>query len=413
MRAKPFSNKKKKIQLQERRKRKQENQNDSSENNPIKVDTIADLLESTPTSNKLMSQWEPKSFSKKESVFENPLYISPIESLPRNSLEVSFEDIHGDTNDFFTIPVRPRWEYEMTKEFLEENERLYFKNWLKNIYQRSDLNELSYFEHNIEVWRQLWRVCEISDIILIVVDARHPVLHFPPSLYHHVVHILGKQMVLALTKTDLVGNIVVHAWKNYIVSKFPGLTTVDVSIFDESDSLKRRYTSPYGIGRLLSTLREASPSAFDSEWSEVLNKRASGDFSAPSAVGLNIEEVLTIGLIGHPNAGKSSLINSIVGKKVVSTSKTAGHTKHYQTIHISKHIRLCDCPGLIFPMKVPKWLQILSGLYNVAQVRDPYLPIYHLAQLMNLQKVPGITSNTGSSVLDVCEGNWVAVVIVS
>lgn len=34
---------------------------------------------------------------------------------------------------------------------------------------------LSYFELNLETWRQLWRVLEISDIILVIVDARYPV----------------------------------------------------------------------------------------------------------------------------------------------------------------------------------------------------------------------------------------------
>ena len=34
---------------------------------------------------------------------------------------------------------------------------------------------LSYFELNLETWRQLWRVLEISDIILVIVDIRYPV----------------------------------------------------------------------------------------------------------------------------------------------------------------------------------------------------------------------------------------------
>lgn len=37
------------------------------------------------------------------------------------------------------------------------------------------LKELSYFEMNLETWRQLWRVLEMSDIVLIIVDIRFPV----------------------------------------------------------------------------------------------------------------------------------------------------------------------------------------------------------------------------------------------
>ena len=71
-----------------------------------------------------------------------------------------------------------------------------------------------------------------------------------------------------------------------------------------------------------------------------------------------VDNVLTIGMIGQPNAGKSSLINSLVGKRVVSVSKTPGHTKHFQTIFVTKSVKLCDCPGLVFPSLVPKSLQV-------------------------------------------------------
>lgn len=75
---------------------------------------------------------------------------------------------------------------------------------------------------------------------------------------------------------------------------------------------------------------------------------------------------LTIGMVGHPNVGKSSVINCLCGEKKVSVSRTAGHTKRAQTIHLvlgSKDssangagdgdtqgaVDLLDCPGLVFP----------------------------------------------------------------
>ena len=63
---------------------------------------------------------------------------------------------------------------------------------------------------------------------------------------------------------------------------------------------------------------------------------------------------------GYPNVGKSSLMNGLVGHKVVSVSKTPGHTKHFQTIYLTPHVKLCDCPGLVFPSLVPKSLQAWS-----------------------------------------------------
>ena len=43
---------------------------------------------------------------------------------------------------------------------------------------------------------------------------------------------------------------------------------------------------------------------------------------------------LTIGCVGIPNVGKSSVMNALIGKKVVSVSKTPGHTKHFQTYEL-------------------------------------------------------------------------------
>lgn len=88
--------------------------------------------------------------------------------------------------------------------------------------------------------------------------------------------------------------------------------------------------------------------------------------------------MLTIGCVGQPNAGKSSLMNAIMGKKVVSVSKTPGHTKHFQTIFLTPNVRLCDCPGLVFPSKVPKTLQVLMGSFPIAQLREPFTAIRYL-----------------------------------
>lgn len=68
--------------------------------------------------------------------------------------------------------------------------------------------------------------------------------------------------------------------------------------------------------------------------------------------------ILTIGCLGQPNVGKSSVMNAMMGRKVVSVSKTPGHTKHFQTIFLTRNVRLCDCPGLVFPSNVPKAIQV-------------------------------------------------------
>ena len=88
----------------------------------------------------------------------------------------------------------------------------------------------------------------------------------------------------------------------------------------------------------------------------------------------NTKPLLSIGLCGHPNTGKTSLVNAIVGRKVASVSRTAGHTKHLQHIPLDypKGVYLIDCPGLIFPKEQPRFLGEVMGLYPIAQIREPF-----------------------------------------
>ncbi|KAG9344967.1 hypothetical protein JZ751_009507 [Albula glossodonta] len=90
--------------------------------------------------------------------------------------------------------------------------------------------------------------------------------------------------------------------------------------------------------------------------------------------------VLTLGCIGFPNVGKSSVLNSLVGRKVVSVSRTPGHTKYFQTYYLTPTVKLCDCPGLVFPSRVDKQLQILAGIYPVSQLQEPYSSVGYLCE---------------------------------
>ena len=48
----------------------------------------------------------------------------------------------------------------------------YFREYVEKLIEEHKDESLSYFELNLETWRQLWRVLERSDIMLLVVDAR-------------------------------------------------------------------------------------------------------------------------------------------------------------------------------------------------------------------------------------------------
>eukprot|EP00438_Fugacium_kawagutii_P026914 Skav209560 [mRNA] locus=scaffold2497:626262:630006:+ [translate_table: standard] len=105
---------------------------------------------------------------------------------------------------------------------------------------------------------------------------------------------------------------------------------------------------------------------------------------------------VVLGLIGHPNVGKSSMVNHLMGEKVVSVKATPGHTKILQTLQLNETTCLCDSPGVVFPrLEVPREAQIVGMLVPLAQVREPFSAIRWvmeraqrpLAELLGLKPV--------------------------
>lgn len=324
-----------------------------------------------------------------------------------------WENIESET--VIEMPKRPEWTYKMTADKLEEQERKGYEEWMKNILHQYG-PRLNYFEKNLEVWRQLWRVLEKSDVILLVADARFPLFHFPPSLYTHVVHELKKPIILVLNKADIVDKNIVDQWEAYLMDKYPSLKIVRFSSFRamtegalevekkrKLEKGRRKYENAGGRKILLEAVRqlgikkkgkiieipeisvtknsdESDSSDDDSDKEDQVDEEAEKT--------RDWESVITIGTVGHPNVGKSSLINGLVGKKVVSTSRTPGHTKHFQTIFLTSEVLLCDCPGLVFPaLDRPKDLQVLCGVFPIAQVRETFSAIRYLAERVPVEKV--------------------------
>ncbi|GBE77812.1 P-loop containing nucleoside triphosphate hydrolase protein [Sparassis latifolia] len=104
---------------------------------------------------------------------------------------------------------------------------------------------------------------------------------------------------------------------------------------------------------------------------EDLFAKMAPDLSTFSDSSGNHPTTLVVGLVGYPNVGKSSTINSLLGEKKVSVSSTPGKTKHFQTINLSPSLMLCDCPGLVFPQfTTTKADLVCDGVLPIDQMRE-------------------------------------------
>lgn len=103
---------------------------------------------------------------------------------------------------------------------------------------------------------------------------------------------------------------------------------------------------------------------------------------------------ISVGFIGYPNTGKSSVINTLRKKKVCTVAPIPGETKVWQYVTLMKRIYLIDCPGVVppNPNDSPEDI-LLRGVVRVENVENPeqYIPaILKRVQPKHLERTYGI-----------------------
>lgn len=175
-------------------------------------------------------------------------------------------------------------------------------------------------------------------MLLFVLDARDPMGTRIQKLEKEIRKTRpGKHIVLLLNKVDLIPTWCARRWVQILTKEFPTL------------AFHASITNPFGKNALLNLLRQFG----------VLIKE---------------RKHLTIGMIGYPNVGKSSVINTMRHKKVCKAAPIPGETKVWQYIALTKKLYMLDCPGIVPPTTYDfdaDCAKVLRGVVRPERILDP------------------------------------------
>ena len=309
-----------------------------------------------------------------------------------------------------TVPRRPPWDETTTPQDLDKKERASLLDWRRGLAELQENDDLlmTPFERNLEVWRQLWRVIERSDLVVQIVDARNPLLFRSEDLEKYVKEVdQKKNNLLLVNKADMMTLPQREAWADYFEEVGINYKFFSASLAKEMNEAMDVDGEPVEDGAVLAKATDVTNGEIDKlakeaekidvqdaeeedhQWAseEELDEETDQRTriltvdelealfleNAPEVEDTDPEHPrkTTIGLVGYPNVGKSSTINALIGAKKVSVSSTPGKTKHFQTIHLSPDVILCDCPGLVFPnFATTKAELVCNGILPIDQLRE-------------------------------------------
>ena len=144
----------------------------------------------------------------------------------------------------------------------------------------------------------------------------------------------NKHLVFILNKCDLIPTSMTQKWVKYLSKITPTL------------AFQASVNNPFGKGSLIQLLKQ-----FD-----VLHKD---------------KKNISVGLIGYPNAGKSSVINALMKKACCKVAPIPGQTKVWQYITLTKRIYLIDCPGIVQDEGQSELDKVLKSVVRAEKIPDP------------------------------------------
>ena len=301
--------------------------------------------------------------------------------------KIKVKNAQDSNASLLKIPRRPLWDKSTSGEELQQLEREAFMDWRKGLSELQEIEgiTLTPYEKNLEFWRQLWRVIERSDVIVQIVDARNPLLFRCEDLECYV-HEVSKEKtnLVLINKADFLSEKQRQYWAEYFTS-----INLNVAFFsaleenqahqlrlmkieegesehddedesddesdetaDESSEPEKTAAEPEATATEPDRVNVSSPvdetvkavstsgNSLIKNSTRLLSRGELIDLLKTIHRGVKVQggERTVAGLVGYPNVGKSSTINSLLTYKKVSVSATPGKTKHFQVNKIKTNI---------------------------------------------------------------------------
>jgi len=198
--------------------------------------------------------------------------------------------------------------------------------------------------HMTKAKRMMQENIKLIDVIIELIDARTPVASKNPDIEQMA---QNKIRVMLLNKYDLADENKTKAWKEY---------------YEKQGYFTALVNSKAGKG-----VRAVNNVVMDACKEKIERDRKRGIINRP----------VRAMIVGIPNVGKSTFINSFAGKACAKTGDKPGVTKGKQWIKLNKNIELLDTPGILWPKFEDQSVGLRLAL--IGSIKDEILQIEELA----------------------------------
>lgn len=239
-------------------------------------------------------------------------------------------------------------------------------------YGKSDVSTKPYH-------REFKKVVEAADVILEVVDARDPMGTRCRQVEEAVLSSpLQKRLVIVVNKADLVPRDILEKWLKVLRGSFPA---VAFKASTQKQSLR--------LGRRKMSKRKHRQNPAELQVSPCVGAELLMSLLGNYCRNRGIKTAIRVGVVGLPNVGKSSIINSLKRSKACNVGATPGVTKSIQEVQLDSKIKLLDSPGVVFTNNGPvdDGSIALKNAIKVENVSDPITAASAILQRLTKEQV--------------------------